>query len=71
MRPEQLYDVVAVGLPPRQPVVRLMATGKTRGNAEAFVRMAFYRPGVEDEFFAKAPAGMYQEGDMWRGDGSP
>ena len=70
MTQEQLYDVVAVALPPNQPVVRLMATGKTLRNAEALVRMVVYRRGVDDEFFAEVPTGMYQEGDTWRGDSS-
>ncbi len=67
MNPEQLYDVIAVGLPPNQPVVRLMATGKTLENAEAFVKMAVYRRGVDDEFFAEVLAGTYKEEDVWKG----
>lgn len=65
-----LYDVVGVSLNgSRSPkgTVRIMATRETREEAEAFINMAVMRRGVEEEFFAKVPTGMYQDGDVWAG----
>lgn len=62
---EKLYDVIAVGLTSGK--VRLIAEGKTKRNAEAIVSMAVMRRGVEEEFFAEVEAGIYKEGDIWKG----
>lgn len=59
------YDVVAVNLETND--VRLMAEGKTYDNAEAVVKMAVMRRGVDEEFFAEVPAGKYKTGDKWSG----
>jgi hypothetical protein len=60
-----MYDVVAVSV--ESNAVRLMATNKDRKNAEAIVNMAVMRRGVDEEFFAEVPAGLYAEGDQWEG----
>ena len=62
---EKLYDVVAVNL--KTSKIRLMAEKKTLRNAEAIVSMAVMRRGVEEEFFAEVEAGIYKEGDIWKG----
>ena len=61
----ELYDVVAV----RMDVltVRLIGEGKTLPNAEAVVKLAVMRLGVETEFYVEVPAGSYQEGEAWAG----
>lgn len=51
----QLYDVVAIDI--ATGAKRIMATGKTEGNAEAIIRMAVMRRGVGPEFFDTVPAG--------------
>lgn len=37
-------------------------------NAEAIIRMAVHRRGVDAEFFAEVRSGSYQEGETWVGD---
>lgn len=67
---EARYDVVAVGLlPENRSMVRIVDKDLSDMNAEATIRMAVYRRGVDDEFFAKVSAGKYQEGDTWSGNG--
>lgn len=56
-----LFDVIAVNIETNK--VRMMATGKTERNAEAIEQMAVMRRGVEEEFFASVPAGLYKDGD--------
>jgi hypothetical protein len=63
---EQLYDVVGVQIGGKS-TVRMMAEGKTIPNAEAIVKMAVMRRGVNDEFFCEVPAGLYKEGERWEG----
>lgn len=65
-RKEKLFDVVAVNL--KTDKVRFIAQGKTLKNAEAIVKMAVVRRGVDEEFFAEVKAGMYTEGDKWNGE---
>jgi len=65
---EQLYDVVAVTIE-RQCTVRLINGGQTRENAEAVQKMAVMRRGCDEEFFSVVPAGMYSDGEKWRGNG--
>ena len=60
-----MFDVVAVNI--KTGIVRLMAQSKSQPNAEAIVKMAVMRRGVEDEFFADVPQGKYKEGDKWEG----
>ena len=59
-----MYDVVVVKVaaPHR---VRLMAEGLSERNAEAVVRMAVARLGVEEEFYSYVPAGELKDGDPW------
>jgi hypothetical protein len=64
----ELFDVVAVNMD--ASTIRFLARGKTEGNAEAVVNMAVMRRGVDEEFYAAVPAGMYaQDGETWRGHG--
>lgn len=60
-----LFDVVAVNIESSR--VRLMAEGKTKANADAIIKMACYRRGVETEFYAAVPAGSHKEGNCYRG----
>ena len=62
---DKLFDVVGVNLATHR--VRIMATDLTAENSEAFVKMAVMRRGVEEEFFAAPPAGLYRDGDTWEG----
>jgi hypothetical protein len=63
----KLYDVVAVN--PETNKVRIMDTNKTHGDADACVKMAVLRRGVETEFFSEVIHGQYAEGDEWKGNG--
>jgi len=58
-------DIVAVSL--RGSRILWVQENLTKPNAEAVIRMAVMRQGVEDRFFAPAPHGSYKEGDLWRG----
>lgn len=60
------FDVVAVSFASHK--VRLIDKDKSAKNAEAIVSMAVMRRGVDEEFFAVAPAGKYAEGDSWDGE---
>lgn len=62
---DKLFDVVGVNLATHR--VRIMATCQTAENADAYVKMAVMRRGVDKEFFAAPPAGLYQDGDAWEG----
>lgn len=64
---DKKYDVVAVSQ--KTSKVRLIGENKTKENAEAIETMAVIRRGVDEEFFATVPAGMYKEGDKYRGTG--
>lgn len=59
------YDVVGVTI--IGGTVRIMDRDKTERTADAVMRMAVYRRGVEEEFFAVVPAGAYTDGDVWQG----
>lgn len=48
-----LFDVVAVDLDTRQE--RVLATKKDRGDAEAVVKFAILRRGVDQEFYKIVP----------------
>jgi hypothetical protein len=50
---EPLFDVVAVEI--STGATRLLESGKTKGNAEAVVKMAVMRRGVEEEFYKVVP----------------
>lgn len=70
MSTEQLYDVVAVNI--KTKCVRLMSEcAKTKPNAEAIVKMAVYRLGVEEDFYCLANPGAYADGDLWEGSKLP
>lgn len=58
----ELRDVVAVSLATHK--VRIMETGMLPRAAEAYVKMAVIRRGVEEEFFAAVPSGFYRDGDF-------
>ena len=60
-----LFDVVAIRFDNLK--VRLLAEGKTLENAEAVVKFAVIRRGMETEFYSEVPAGLYRDGDDWRG----
>ena len=62
---KELFDVVAVDL--ETSVVRVIASNKTKLNAEAIVMMAVGRRGGDDEFFSEVPAGTYANGSKWEG----
>lgn len=50
---DQLFNVEAVNIKTRER--RIMVERITRLNAEAFVKMAIYRRGVDEEFYAVVP----------------
>lgn len=58
-----MRDVVAVDL--KTHLVRVLARRLGAADADAYVNMAVLRRGVEQEFFADAPAGQYADGDKW------
>lgn len=59
----KMYDVVAVNMKTHK--VRLLGENKTERNAEAIEMLAVARLGCDEEFFTRAPAGKYREGDEW------
>ena len=61
----ELYDVLAVHLTTN--AVRILATGKTEANAEAYIKLAVMRRGVAMEFFVEVPENSYREGTQWQG----
>lgn len=64
------FDVVGVNLISYK--VRIMAAGLDEENADAYVTraaMAVMQRGVKEEFFSSVPAGMYLDGEPWRGNG--
>ena len=50
-----LFDVIEIANPEN---VRVIAEGKTERNADAIVKMAVIRRGVEAHFFMTVPAGQ-------------
>jgi hypothetical protein len=56
-----MFDVIEIKLKPPYPVLRVMVRNLDAGNAEAFVKMAVIRRGVEDSFFKRVPAGQYND----------
>lgn len=58
-----LFDVIEVEIaaPHR---VRVLNAAKTEANAEAIVKMAVMRRGVEHYFFKTCPTGAYHDGDV-------
>lgn len=55
-----MVDVIEVEIAAPHKV-RVMATNKTVEEAEAFIRMAVIRRGVEHYFFTTAPAGKHRD----------
>ena len=57
-----MFDVIAVQI--KAPhTVRVMDRNMTADNADAYVRMAVMRLGVDEEFFKAVPAAKYRDGD--------
>ncbi len=54
----ELFDVIEVEIASPENV-RVIAEGKTEGNADAIVKMAVIRRGVENHFFMAVPAGQH------------
>lgn len=58
-------DVIAVTI--AEPhTVRVLARDRSERAAEAVIKMAVYRRGVDVEFYDTAPLGKYQDGDQWQ-----
>ncbi len=49
----ETFDVIAINQESHEE--RTLASDKTRTNADAIIKMAVYRRGVEVEFFKKVP----------------
>lgn len=64
----KLYDVIEVGMDAPHPV-RLMGENKTMSDADAIVKMAVHRRGVENHFFTTVAPGSYKDGELYRFDG--
>ena len=58
-----MYDVIAVNMATHR--VRLLGESKTERNADAIEMMAVMRLGCDEEFFTRAQAGKYKDGDEW------
>ena len=58
-----MFDVIAVNMATHK--VRLIGENKTERNADAIEMMAVARLGWDEEFFTKAAAGKYKDGDEW------
>lgn len=59
-------DVIAV-LVKAPHTVRLMTENQTQANADAVIKTAVWRRGVDKEFFVDVPTGMYKEGATYHG----
>lgn len=59
-----MFDVIEVSIGSGK-VVAFMTENKTEKNAEAVVKMAIYRRGVEESFFAVVDSGEYKIGDTY------
>ena len=57
------YDVVAVNIKTNK--VRFFGQDKTLGNAEAIVKMAIMRRGLDKEFYAVVENGSHVEGGVY------
>lgn len=67
---EELFDVVCWEFSNGHSVsAKWITPGKNADDAEAIIKMAVMRQGVEDRFFAAEPAGMYKVGDNRRPNG--
>jgi hypothetical protein len=62
-----LHDVLAVSI--QTGIVRFFGQNKDIRNAEAIVKMAIMRRGVDEEFYAVVPAGSHKEGDKYKENG--
>lgn len=62
---DKLYDVIAVNVKTNK--VRFLATEKDHANADAIVKTAIARRGLEEEFFTETIHGQYAEGDDYAG----
>lgn len=60
----ELFDVVSVSIATSK-VTALFGERKTLKNAEAIVKMAVGRRGVEEEFYAEVPTGKLKVGDTF------
>jgi hypothetical protein len=60
-----MFDVVSVRLLSRK--VGLIARNKSEADADTVIEMAIKRQGLDDQFFAKAKAGLYRDNDPWKG----
>ena len=60
---DKMYDVIAVNMKTHK--VRLLGKNKTERNADAIEMMGVARLGCYEEFFTRAPAGKYKDGDEW------
>lgn len=63
MSDELRYDVIAVNIKTHQ--VRMIAHDKDARNAEAIIKMAVMRRGIEEEFYTTAAHGAIKDGDQW------
>lgn len=61
------FDVVAVSLKGEPRKVRVFARDEDEENAEAVIKMAVMRRGVEEEFYTTTRPGAYNDGDIWKG----
>ena len=59
-----LFDSLAINIKTGK-VDFVMDKDMTEENAEATVKMAVYRRGVNEHFFSIAPAGDFKEGDKY------
>lgn len=58
-------DVIAVSFETGE--ILWLEPDRTEANAEAVIKMAIARQGVEDRFYVAVPAGKYHKGDKYEG----
>lgn len=61
----KLYDVIEVGMKKPHPV-RIIDRDKAMKDADAIVKMAVMRRGVEAHFFTTVEPGAYSDGEPYR-----
>lgn len=60
----ELFDTVAVNIKTKK--VRIFGRNNDQRNADAIIRMAVMRRGVDEEFYVNTKTGKYNVGDDYK-----
>ncbi len=65
MNDTKTFDTLAVNI--ETSTIRFFGQDKNLQSAEAIVKMAIMRRGLDEEFYVVVPHGMYKEGEKFNG----